>query len=70
VVVAIYHNPACSGEGDNALVVKRPGRREVVWSGSAIPDGYSVTKPTHSKHFPGDGENAAVIERQAHPEQI
>ena len=64
VVVAVYHNSACSGEGDNALVIKRPGRRDVVWSESPIPDGYSVAKPTHSEHFPGDGENALVIESE------
>lgn len=64
VVVAVYHNPACMGEGGNALVIKRPGRRDVVWSESPIPEGFEVTKPTHSEHFPGDSDNAYVIERK------
>lgn len=62
VVVAVYHNPACGSAGDNALVVKRPGRRELVWAQSPIPGGYSATRATHSDNFPGGGENAVVIE--------
>jgi hypothetical protein len=63
VVVAVYHNAACPGDGDNALVIKRPGRREVVWAESPIPDGYTVVRPARSQHCPGDGDNAIVIER-------
>ncbi len=69
VVVAVYHNPACPGDGANALVVKRPGRRDVVWSESPVPDGYSKTRSTHSEHFPGEGDNAVVIERKIENEK-
>jgi hypothetical protein len=63
VVVGHYHNPACEGDGANALIVKRAGRREVVCADSPIPDGYRELSPTHSESCPGDGDNARLIER-------
>ncbi len=63
VVVGVYRNDACSGDGDNALIIKRPSRREVIWASSPIPAGYAEVKTTHSEHCPGDGDNAVVIER-------
>jgi hypothetical protein len=44
VVVGEHHSPACDGDGANALVVKLPGRREVVVEESPIPDGYRRVK--------------------------
>jgi hypothetical protein len=63
VVVGVYHNPACDGDGDNALIVKRPGTTEVVWLESPVPEGYDRVRPARSDHFPGDGDNAIVIRR-------
>jgi hypothetical protein len=63
VVVAVYHNPACPGDGDNALAIKRPGRRELVWAESPIPEGFMAIRTTRSQHCPGDGDNALLIER-------
>ena len=40
VIIGEHHSPACDGEGGNAWVVKRPGRREVVLASSPVPDGY------------------------------
>jgi hypothetical protein len=44
VVIGEHHSPACDGDGPNALVVKRPGRREVVTADSPVPDGYRRVK--------------------------
>jgi hypothetical protein len=63
VVVGVYHNPACDGEGDNALIIKKPGKTEVVWSSSPVPEGFERVRPSHSDHCPGDGDNAIVIQR-------
>ena len=63
VVVGHYHNPACDGDGANALIIKRAGRREVVCIDSPIPEGYRQLAPTHSDSCPGDGDNARLIER-------
>jgi hypothetical protein len=63
VVIEVCHNQACDGDGDNAVVIKRPGRREVVWLDCAIPEGYTETKRSHSARFPGSGDNARTIER-------
>ncbi len=46
VVVGEHHSPACDGEGANALVVKQPGRREVVTADSPVPEGYRRVKET------------------------
>lgn len=46
VVIDEYHSPACDGEGPNAWVIKRPGRREVVWADSPVPEGYRKVKET------------------------
>ncbi|HSN55515.1 MAG TPA: hypothetical protein VLT32_12630 [Candidatus Sulfomarinibacteraceae bacterium] len=40
VVIGESYSPACDGDGANALVVKRPGRREVVTADSPVPSGY------------------------------
>ena len=64
VVVGCAHSPACPGEGDNAWVIKRPGRRELVWEGSPVPEGYVCVRKAQSEHCPGDGDNARLIERR------
>ena len=46
VVIGKHQSPACDGEGPNAWVIKLPGRREVVWADSPIPDGYRKVKET------------------------
>ncbi len=46
VVVGEHHSPACDGEGPNAWVIKLPGRREVMWADSPLPDGYRKVKET------------------------
>lgn len=68
VVVGQTHSPACPGDGDNAWVVKRPGRLEVVWERSPLPQGYTRVRRTRSEHCPGDGDNAWTIERHPSPE--
>lgn len=65
VVVGQVHSPACPGEGDNAWIIKRPGRMEVVAASSPVPAGYSRIRPTRSEHCPGGGDNAWLIERSA-----
>ena len=69
VVVGHAHSAACPGEEDNALVVKRPGRTEVVWDGSPVPAGYTRVRRTRSEHCPGEGDNAWVIERAVEQRQ-
>lgn len=63
VVVGEHHSPACDGEGANAWVIKRPGKREVVLRGSPIPDGYAKTKDTTTDTGSGKTE-AWLIERK------
>jgi hypothetical protein len=46
VVVGEHHSPACDGEGPNALVIKRPGGREVVTADSPVPEGYRRVQET------------------------
>jgi len=46
VVIGEHHSPACDGEGHNAWVIKRPGRREVVCADSPVPEGYNKVKET------------------------
>jgi len=46
VVIGEHHSPACDGEGPNARVIKRPGRREVVAADSPVPEGYRRVKET------------------------
>jgi hypothetical protein len=58
VVVGRHHSPACDGDGANALVIKRPGRREVVLDSSPVPDGYGRIRETEI-----DGGAGWVIER-------
>jgi len=64
VVVGVYHNDACPGEGDNGLIIKRPGRREVTWRESPVPSGYATVRATRSESCPGEWDNAWLIERQ------
>ena len=54
VVVGEHHSPACDGEGGNAWVIKRPGRREVVCLGSPIPEGYRKVRETTISGSTGD----------------
>ncbi len=62
VVIGEHHSPACDGEGPNAWVIKRPGRREVVWVDSPVPEGYCRVKET--KMTVGDGKAMGwLIER-------
>lgn len=63
MVIALCHSPACPGDGDNALVVKRPGRREVVAAGSPVPDGWVRVRPARCEGCPGEGDNGWLIER-------
>jgi glutathione synthase len=65
VVVGHVHSPACPGEGDNAWIIKRPGRLEVVAASSPVPAGYSRIRPSRSEHCPGEGDNAWLIGRGA-----
>ncbi len=46
VVIGDHHSAACDGEGANARVIKRPGRREVVTADSPVPEGYRRVKET------------------------
>ena len=55
VVVGTHFSPACDGDGDNALVVKQPGRREVVTADSPVPDGYRRVKPADLEGEPDPG---------------
>jgi hypothetical protein len=63
VVIGHTHSPACPAAGDNAWVIKLPGRLEVVWESSPVPDSFLRVRRTRSEHCPGDGDNAWVIER-------
>jgi hypothetical protein len=63
VLVGHAHSLACPGEGDNALVIKRPGRLELVCEGSPVPEGYVRVRRTRSEHCPGEGDNAWLIQR-------
>ncbi len=63
VVVGLCHSPACPGSGDNALVVKRPGRREVVGADSPVPEGWARVRPARCEGYPGAGDNGWLIER-------
>jgi hypothetical protein len=54
VVIGEHHSPACDGEGANALVIKRPGRREVVTADSPIPPGYRRVRETTVSGPSGD----------------
>jgi hypothetical protein len=67
VVVGHYHNPACPEIGDNAWIIKRPGRREVVCADSQVPSGWRRVSRIRSASCPGDGDNAWIIERRASP---
>jgi hypothetical protein len=53
VVIGEHHSPACDGVGANALVIKRPGRREVVTADSPVPDGYRRVRETTVDDGPG-----------------
>lgn len=44
VIIGDHHSPACDGDGPNAWVIKRPGRREVVTADSPVPEGYRRVK--------------------------
>jgi hypothetical protein len=54
VVVGEHHSPACDGDGANALVIKLPGRREVVTAGSPVPTGYRRVRETAVSGPDGD----------------
>ena len=60
VVVGRHHSGACGGEGANALVIKLPGRREVVVGDSPVPDGYRRVKRADLE---GEAEPGWLIER-------
>lgn len=63
VVVGEHHSPACDGDGPNAWVVKRPGRREVVWAGLPVPRGYRRVR--EAEIASGDGKAKGwLIERE------
>ncbi|MEE4272371.1 MAG: hypothetical protein V2I67_11885 [Thermoanaerobaculales bacterium] len=64
VVVGRHHSPACDGDGGNALVIKRPGRREVVTADSPVPEGYTRVRQTAIEGEDGPGW---VIEREGPP---
>ena len=61
VVIGRYHNEACEGEGENALIIKRPGRRETVCADSPVPDGWVRVREAETGECP-EGR-AWVIER-------
>jgi hypothetical protein len=63
VVVGECHSASCSGDGKNAWVIKRPGRRDLICAISPVPEGYRRLYPTYSAACPGDGDNAVVIVR-------
>jgi len=67
VVVGEHHSPACDGDGANAWVIKRPGRREVVCAGSPIPDGYRRVRETEIAGADGAAKGW-LIERDERPE--
>ena len=60
VVIGTHHSPACDGDGANALVIKLPGRREVVTDDSPIPAGYRRVKQSS---LDGESEQGWLIER-------
>jgi len=64
VVVGRHHSPACDGDGANALVIKRPGRREVVTNDSPVPDGYTKVATTTVE---GEDRLGWIIEREGSP---
>ncbi len=57
-MVGEHSSPACDGDGANAIVIKRPGRREVVTADSPVPDGYRRARPAEC-----DGADGWLIER-------
>jgi hypothetical protein len=63
VVIGEHHSPACDGDGRNAWVIKQPGRREVVWSESPLPEGYRSVKETTIEGFSGGKTKGLLIER-------
>jgi hypothetical protein len=63
VVIGRYHNQACDGDGANALIIKRPVKRETVCEGSPIPEGWMKVREAETGECP-DGK-AWVIERQS-----
>lgn len=62
VIVGSHHSPACDGDGANAWVVKRPGKREVVMEESPIPEGYRRMKQVD---LDGEEKQGWLIEREA-----
>lgn len=54
-------------ERDNALIIKKPGRREVICEQSPYPNNYAVSARTRSVSCPNNANdnynNALVIER-------
>ena len=59
VAVGLHHSPACDGDGANSLIIKQPGRREVVLADSPVPTGYRKVRPTEL----AGGGDGWVIER-------
>jgi hypothetical protein len=47
------------------VIIKRPGRREVVCGDSPIPEGYVRTSSVRSEGCGGEHDNAWVIERRS-----
>jgi len=64
VVVGEHHSPACDGEGPNAWVIKRPGRREVVLAASPVPPGYRKVRQAEIA-TPAGAAAGWLIERDA-----
>jgi len=62
VVIGRYHNHACPGDGVNAMIIKRPGKRETVCADSPIPEGWIKVREAELKDCPGG--KAWVIERE------
>jgi hypothetical protein len=62
VVVGSHQSPACEGDGANARVIKRPGKREVVMGDSPLPEGYRRVKQVDLE---GEAERGWLIERDA-----
>ena len=60
VIVGSHDSPACGGDGANAWVIKRPGRREVVMVDSPVPDGYRRVKRVDLE---GEADQGWLIER-------
>lgn len=64
VVIDEHHSPACDGDGPNAWVIKRPGRREVVWGDSPVPRGYRRVRETEIATAEGKAKGW-LIERES-----